>query len=136
MQDSRKNICQDCPFRRNASPGWLGASTAQQFLERVERQVPMECHTDFDYTREDWQNHLFDADTVLCVGAAHYLANTASRPRDREWGAAVVRRGPSERVFANREEFLAYHDNEINKRYVEISEEHASGYIYPIARDE
>lgn len=139
MKDSLVRPCHDCPFRKKSSPGWLGSATAREFIDRVDAQVPMECHTEFDYKQDNWQARVLDDDTVICVGAAHYLANTMSSPRPwdeatRSYSQAVDDHGYSDRVFASRAEFLAHHDNDMNKRYVETA--HRQAYVYPAARED
>lgn len=129
MKDNLKKPCADCPWRRNSRPGWLGQSTAKEFVYRADRQSPMECHKTVDYSDPNWKESIDAADEVsFCRGAAEYLANTYSRPRNPEWCAAVDRAAQEKptrdgypNIFAWTDEFLAHHDNETNARYVEAA---------------
>lgn len=95
----------------------------------------MPCHMTVDYSDPDWPETLNTDQVSYCAGAAIYLNNTWSSPRDPKWGA-VVRRLEDDResVFAWTNEFLAHHDNDMNRRYVEASRRPHEPY--PIALDE
>lgn len=130
MKDDLKRPCADCPWRRNSKPGWLGAATAKEFVYRADRQSPMECHLTVDYGDPNWRESIDEEKEVsYCRGAAEYLTNTFSSPRDPDWNAAVKRaveekptRDGYPNIFGWTDEFLAHHDNELNARYVEASE--------------
>lgn len=113
MKDKLDEPCRECPFRRTSLAGYLGRNDAKSFIERVDRQRPNECHMTVDYNDPQWKEKIDDA--ILCAGAATYLANTLSSPRDPEYQAAVDRLGPDhETVFSWTDEFLAHHDTPQN----------------------
>lgn len=92
----------------------------------------MECHKTVDYSDPDWKDSIEADDEVsFCRGAAEYLVNTWSSPRDPAWNAAVKRaaeekptRNGYPNIFGWTDEFLAHHDNEMNVRYVEAARRH------------
>lgn len=83
-----------------------------------------------DYGDPNWKATI-DADDEVsyCRGAAEYLVNTGSSPRDEKWQAAVRRASqeangypPYPDVFGWTDEFMAHHDNATNARYVAAHE--------------
>lgn len=134
MKDRLNKPCQECPFKREGNlAGWTGGATATEFIDRTQAQDPMECHMTVDYSRDGWQE--IEADSVsYCAGAAHFLANDMSLPRDPEWAAVVRRLGKSPAVFGDhgklngREQFLARHDNELNAAIVAYTHAPRGGY--------
>jgi len=91
--------CGDCPWARTALRGWLGNTTASQWLQDAHGEARIDCHT--------LRPH-------QCVGAAIYRANVCKAPRDPEALRMPVDRAT---VFATPGEFLAHHD-EARKRMV------------------
>lgn len=87
--------CADCPFTRASLPGWLGGSSAGDFLAAAHSHSPMDCHT----------RCFEDGSETQCAGAAIYRRNvcqsisapTPSLERDKE------------KVFASPLEFAAHH---------------------------
>lgn len=134
MKDNLNRPCADCPWRRSSTPGWLGASSAKEFVYRADKQSPMECHMTVDYSQPNWKDDIEAAAEVsYCRGAAQYLVNSWSNPRDPQWSAAVQRASDEAPqaspgaakypdIFGWTDEFLAHHDNEMNQRYVAASE--------------
>lgn len=84
--------CHDCPWRREALPGWLGGSTADQWLADAHGEGLALCHT---------------CGNQQCAGMAIYRANVAKTPRH-----AVLLRLPADRdkVFATPNEFKEHHE--------------------------
>lgn len=84
--------CGDCPFRRDAIPGWLGTMSPEQWLLAVHGEARIDCHAHIG---------------PQCAGAAIYRANMAKRPRD----ASLLRLAADrDTVFASPSEFKEYHD--------------------------
>ena len=83
--------CSDCPWSRCALPGWLGSSTAEQWVEIAHSDALVECHT------------LLGAQ---CAGVAIYRANNAKLPRDPR-----VLRLPRDtlEVFTSPDQFKLHH---------------------------
>ncbi len=60
--------CAECPFRRNAIPGYLGAYTPSEVFESIWRSVPFFCHPKINYERKDWEKKAAK-DGRLCLGS-------------------------------------------------------------------
>ena len=84
--------CADCPWSRNALPGWLGGPTVDGWLAFAHSDDVILCHTLIG---------------PQCAGVAIYRANVAKLPRDPD-----VLRLPAdrERVFASPNEFRNHHE--------------------------
>lgn len=83
--------CSDCPFARDALPGWLAGESPETWLARAHGETKFECHT------------LLGAQ---CAGSAIYRANVCKRVRDPE---ILCLSADRERVFASWAEFLKHH---------------------------
>lgn len=64
--------CSDCPFRRDALPGWLGGGTVDEWVELAHGEGVSECHTLVGPGSEKYH----------CAGLAIYRANVCKSPRD------------------------------------------------------
>jgi hypothetical protein len=83
--------CRDCPWRRTAPPGWLGAvQTPEDWIETARGEVMVDCHTC----------------SAQCAGMAIFRANILKSPR-----FAQILRLPADRelVFATTLEFIQHH---------------------------
>lgn len=85
--------CGDCPWRRDALPGWLGSLTIDEWLRATHGEARIDCHT---------------LRGVQCAGAAIYRGNVCKSPRDPK-----ILRLPADRttVFASPTQFIDYHRN-------------------------
>jgi len=83
--------CHDCPFRREAVPGWLGEDSADKWVKDVHGECRVDCHAIIG---------------PQCAGAAIYRSNVAKRTRDK---TNLVLPADRERVFATPIEFLNHH---------------------------
>jgi hypothetical protein len=90
-QRQHKKPCSDCPWRRDALPGWLGPFNAQNWARIASTDALIECHVFVG---------------PQCAGAAIIRANMCKLPRDPD-----VLRLPADRVkvFSNTREFIDYH---------------------------
>lgn len=86
--------CGDCPWARAAAPGWLGGTSADEWIRAAHGEARIECHT---------------MKGAQCAGAATYRANVCKRTRDPE---DLVLPQDKARVFASRAEFLAHHGDD------------------------
>lgn len=88
--------CNDCPWARNALPGWLGENTAEEWARMAHGETRAQCHTT---KAESGEHH-------PCAGMAIYRANVGKMPR-----SPSIQRLPADRelVFASRDEFLEHH---------------------------
>lgn len=86
-----RSPCGDCPWRKDALPGWLGTMTPEEWLRAAHGEDRIDCHT---------------LEGPQCAGAAIYRANVCKHPRDPE-----LLRLPFDRdlVFDDPRKFLAYH---------------------------
>ena len=95
--------CDDCPWRRDAMPGWLGDRNAQEWVTIAHADLPVECHT-----RESPSFY------VQCAGISIYRANICKKPRIAGFLALGVEplKVPADRdaVFASPTEFREYHE--------------------------
>jgi hypothetical protein len=83
--------CTDCPWARTALPGWLGGSTAEEWVQCAHADGTIACHVH---------------EGAQCAGAAIYRANMVKLPRDPD-----ALRLPANRalVFATPDEFRNHH---------------------------
>ena len=102
-----KQPCNDCPFRRKAMPGWLGAGSPESFLDCMNRDEPLPCHQTIDYDDPEWLSKWTAQETgSMCAGALIFMANKMQRPRTP--GFPTMPQDKTE-VFANTVEFVRYH---------------------------
>lgn len=121
MHNRLKQPCNDCPFRRNATPGWLGASGPEWFVESALADAAeyapgapfAPCHQTVDYNDPDWIDNLAEADA--CIGALQFAANNCKSPRSPERSAAVRAAGQNPDVFRQPQEFIDYHAKEVRR---------------------
>jgi hypothetical protein len=86
-----KKPCSDCPFSRKALRGWLGGTTADEWIASVHGEALVECHT---------------ISNQQCAGAAIYRANNYKVCRRTD----ALRLPPNtELAFASPQEFLNHH---------------------------
>lgn len=100
--------CSECPFRRKAAAGWLGASHPEGFVGTIlAGREDLPCHKTIDYGREDWHERWTekrDPDAKLCTGALVLQANLCKRPR-----SGPVMQPDPEHVFATYRDFVEHH---------------------------
>jgi hypothetical protein len=102
--------CKECPFRRKAMPGWLGAASPESFVASVQSDAPLPCHLSIDYRKPDWKEKWLTRKVgKLCAGAAIFTRNIGKRPLPSSLLPIV--KPNTELVFASPSEFLAHHNN-------------------------
>jgi len=116
MNVNFKHPCNDCPFRRASTPGWLGASGPDWFIESALADVSSygdgapaaPCHQTVDYEDPDWLDTLSEASA--CTGALIFAKNLGKIPRFAAKAAmvAAVERD-TDTVFATPNEFREHH---------------------------
>lgn len=94
--------CNDCPWRRVATPGWLGPHTADQWVQLAHTDEPIACHETI-VEDDDWTT----PGLRQCKGAAIYRKNIAKLPRNPE--VAVADEADRDNVFASPAEFTTHH---------------------------
>jgi hypothetical protein len=67
MKFHHKIPCNECPWRKESAPGWLGGHGAEFYADALALNEAPACHLrDFGP---------FDDETALCVGALHTAKN-------------------------------------------------------------
>lgn len=103
--------CRECPFRRAAPAGYLGAVSGDPaaFLNSFgcgEARLP--CHLAVDWEAGDVQEQARTA--APCAGALVFMINQHKVPRDRELAALLDGVTPDrEHVFGHAGEFCQHH---------------------------
>lgn len=101
LPEVRKEPCFDCPWRRNAAPGWLGPHTAEEWEQIAHGEAAIACHITLDGDK-GWES----AGVLQCAGVAIYRANVCKQPKDP---AVAVLPADKDLVFSFGE-FVEYHD--------------------------
>lgn len=121
MKRSLKKPCNDCPFRRVATRGWLGNGDPDYFVsaaladefggDHCEGNYAEPCHQTVDYG-EGWEDRLAEAE--VCVGAAIFYRNVDQfkMPRDPDRSDLIRSVKPDhEAVFSTADEFVEHHSS-------------------------
>jgi len=102
-----KQPCSDCPFRRKAMPGWLGAGSPESFVDCMNRDEPLPCHQTIDYDDPDWlAKWSAQENGSMCAGALVFMANKLQRPKAPGFPTLPP---DKTNVFANTIEFVRHH---------------------------
>lgn len=99
--------CSDCPFRRKAMAGWLGAGSPESFIDCINRDDVLPCHQTIDYEDPTWKEKWIAQEAGnACAGALIMTANMCKRPRDKSFP-----RMPADKVtvFTTPLEFVRFH---------------------------
>lgn len=104
----QKNPCPQCPFRKNALPGWLGDYTPKEVIDTINHEEAFLCHTQIDYSDPDWKETQAPFAPV-CAGQLMMTRRMCKLPRDPEHSAAVKAIVPSDEIFKNHREFIEHH---------------------------
>ena len=89
--------CSDCPWSRKALPGWLGGSTAADWVKTGHSDQVVTCHT---------------AGNQQCAGIAIYRANVCKLPMPPNLRLPADK----EKVFGWPTEFTDHHERKTNGR--------------------
>lgn len=107
--DPTPEPCNDCPWGRIATEGWLGPYNAQDWIKIAHGDSAIACHQTIviqpGEQRGDWDHPKMRQ----CRGAAIFRANVGKCPRN-----ASIATGPpdEDQVFGTNEEFLEHHGGE------------------------
>lgn len=91
-EGQHEHPCSDCPFSRESLPGWLGGSTAEEWMRDVFGEGFFLCHV---------------LEGAECAGAAIFQANNGKRPRNPD---QLHLPKDTVHVFADRDEFMEHHN--------------------------
>lgn len=116
----RKTPCAQCPFRKDSPPGYLGASSAPEFLDSTLWDAEMPCHMAINYGDPDWFEKQYPS-ADLCVGSLQFQNNFMKLPRPRKLSDACQEVGKNDAVMSSPEEFMEHHNNDLNRLFVETA---------------
>ena len=111
MKRVKKEACAECPFKRTAVQGYLGAAdTPMDFIgPHWHGDEPLPCHMTIDWERGDCQ--AVAQEKPLCRGLLIMMRNSAKAPRDRNLSEARNSvEGDRKHFFSHLGEFLEFHD--------------------------
>ena len=103
--------CNQCPFRRESAPGWLGPWEANELLRALRfLQEPLICHKTI--SEDDWD--IVTDNHQACAGAAIFQNNSLALSRDHTTAEyqRELKQIPGqvkESVFQRDSEFLEHH---------------------------
>jgi hypothetical protein len=115
-----KKPCNDCPFRRTSSPGWLGGAPPSWFVSSALADTYSDgsgneaapCHETIDYDDPAWQQDQLPA-ADACVGSLIFYRNVDAfkLPRDHARSRLVQSVQPDhDTVFSTADEFVQHHE--------------------------
>lgn len=87
--------CADCPFGRNAIPGWTGATPPNEYVMMTHGEYKIDCHC---------------TKRMQCAGAAIFRANVIKMCKSAD---ILVLPRDEKNVFASNAEFLKHHERKI-----------------------
>jgi len=98
--DDLKQPCNQCPFRVNCIPGWLGPWSPEALLESLVHE-PFPCHLTVTLTEKEYKG---------CAGAGLFFNNILeiSRHPDTSKHQKVLDKS-SDDIFTSKQRFLAHH---------------------------
>ena len=106
-------MCRECPWRKNAPAGWLGAASPEEFVSAMQGNQKMPCHLTVDYDDPDWSEKLEDSNkSQYCIGALKATKALCKRPYDREHCEAIdeVAETNTEEILSPWGEFQDHHN--------------------------
>jgi hypothetical protein len=118
-----KKACNDCPFRRDSTPGWTGGNPPEWFVESAQADRASygpgdegsglaPCHETVDYDNPAWVEEELPT-AAACAGSLIFAKNIAKIPRDATRAEAVrMVEADRETVFAYPQEFIDHHRND------------------------
>ncbi len=104
--------CVDCPFRKDATPGWLGETRATQITDGIQAGYQFSCHkTTKGSTGDELQDHF-----KFCAGALHLIKKTGMSNLVADLGVLGGQYHPDnlrqgEQVVDTVDEFINLHSN-------------------------
>lgn len=95
----RSGICGECPWSRDAAPGWLGPFSVEKWIMLARSDEPIACHKTIR-EGDGWDG------ASQCRGAAIFRKHMAKSPRDSRIAVGPENR---EQVFSTHVEFSDHH---------------------------
>jgi hypothetical protein len=96
--------CDNCPWRKNSKPGYLGGSHPLTYIGQAQGPFVLPCHKACNFEDPGWRAKTIS--TRQCAGAAIYRANVGVAYR---LPGTIHHLPPSKEVFGSPEEFLSHH---------------------------
>lgn len=119
--------CSDCPFRRKAMAGWLGAGSPESFIDCINRDDILPCHQTIDYTDPAWKEKwVAQTSGNACAGALIMTANMCKRPRDPTFPKME---SDEATVFSSSTEFIAFHRSSPIQSWDDAEQSDESKYL-------
>lgn len=105
-----KQPCNQCPFRKNSLPGYLGEGTynPELFLSTMEHS-PIPCHITMDWENPDFElteEMIYDSP---CVGSLQFMKNSCKIPRSIGYRKLAEPFQKNDEVFNWKKEFIEHH---------------------------
>lgn len=104
--------CNDCPWRRNAAPGWLGPLSAAEWGQLAHSEEPVACHQTLPpegtlglSPAESWAKE----GIRQCRGMAVFRVNIFKSPRNPTDAEHAIDEPDTKAIFGSVEEFVDYH---------------------------
>lgn len=107
----KKEACKECPFKRDALQGYLGAAdNAEDFINpHWNADLPLPCHMTVDWEADNAQD--VAKEKPLCRGLLIMMRNSAKMPRDLDLEKARKSVQPDyENFFSFPNQFVEFHN--------------------------
>ena len=104
-----KKACSECPFRKDALPGYLGDASYKPtvFLASIEH-TPIPCHmTVLDW--DDKKRVKRQCWTHTCIGSLQFMRNIAKMPIDPKYRKLRDEADRNTGIFSTRQDFIEHH---------------------------
>ena len=115
MNPIKKNEpCNDCPFRRNSLPGWLGNhESSEEITDILNLDLKFPCHMHVNFLMgEDESLMSFEeacSQARHCVGGLAFMNNKCKLSQDKEIAALQKEVGKRDDCFAMANEMIRHH---------------------------
>jgi len=117
MTKSATQPCAECPFRRKAPAGYIGAHDAvEEITDIVLSDGRFPCH--MEVTKRTERGEKFERavwTAPVCAGSAALLSNMIKRSRMREVSILQDALGKRDDVFARPEEMHSHHNSFLHR---------------------
>jgi hypothetical protein len=127
----RKVMCDECPFRAKALPGWLGPHSIADIEKVVQSDESFICHEEIEeMTVRGFTDAEILAEGQHCVGMLRYRNNMCKRSRDPEVSAVQteLQSVPDEPVIPMMK-FREHHEKTISKEGVVMKPVKSGGIV-------
>ena len=101
--------CNECPWRRDSTPGHLGPMTADEWERTLHGEEAIACHKTIERIGDDGHGSWDDPSIRQCAGAAIARTNTHKLP----WNPTDATRdveADRDLVFGRTSEFVEHHE--------------------------